>query len=103
MNLSRFYALSQVEYCRNFIFKRRKSGAVDMRVGSAVSWDSRTLKIVNMADAAISLVGQDRSLVEVPIDGFETLIQEGRITWNGRPGHDSEVVCLQREASEDLA
>jgi hypothetical protein len=22
MNLSRFYAISQIEYCRNFIFKR---------------------------------------------------------------------------------
>lgn len=81
--------------------RERKSGPVDMRVGSAVSWDGRTLKIVNMGDAAIGLVGQDRSLVEVPIDRFEALIKEGRITSNGGPGHDSEVVCLLREASED--
>jgi putative transposase len=79
----------------------RRPRPVDLKVGSAVSWDGRTLKIVNMGDAAVGLVGQDWSLVEVPIDGFEALIKEGRVTSNGGLGHDSEVVCLLREASAD--
>jgi putative transposase len=79
----------------------RKSGSVDMRVGSAVSWDGRTLKIVNIGDKTVSLVGQDRSLVEVPIDGFEALVREGRITSSGGDRPKSEVRYLLREASED--
>jgi len=31
MNLSRFYALSQIEYCRNFIFKRHFPNSPDLR------------------------------------------------------------------------
>jgi putative transposase len=79
--------------------ERRRS--VDLRVGSAVSWDGRTLKIVNIGDAAVGLVGQDRSLVEVPIDGFEALIKEGRVTPKGGPEPASAVLRLLREASED--
>jgi hypothetical protein len=68
-----------------------------MRVGSAVSWDGRTLKIVNIGDKTVSFVGQDRSLVE----GFEALVKEGRITPSGGDRHKSEVRCVLREASGD--
>jgi hypothetical protein len=39
MNLSRFYAIGQVEYCRNFIFKRNFPFQGNGQENVSTSWD----------------------------------------------------------------
>ena len=78
----------------------QRARSVTLRVGMAVSWDSQTWRIVNVGDGAVGLLGQDRSVVEVPIEGFEALVTQGRITASGGSEPNSEAKCLLAGASE---
>ena len=53
---------------------------LDLQVNSVVFWGNKKWMIVNVCEAAISLVGEADTLTEIPISAFEQLVQEGRIT-----------------------
>jgi putative transposase len=54
--------------------------ACSLNVGSALQWDGRIWKIVNVGKEAVSLLGSDQVLTELPLRAIETLAREGRIT-----------------------
>jgi putative transposase len=78
-------------------------GWVDVAVGSSLSWDGRTWTVVNTGDTRISLAGETDAFTEMPLDTFETLIKQGRITGNASSSSNSEISGLLAQAStQDL-
>ena len=57
------------------------------RVGTALTWDERIWKVVNVGSMRLSLLGEDGSVVELPQGAMESLIREGRMA---PPRADSE-------------
>jgi putative transposase len=47
--------------------------------GSVVTWDSRSWRILNLGQMTVSLLGEDQSISELPLAGFEALVKTGRI------------------------
>lgn len=53
---------------------------VELVVGASVVWGDQALKIVNVGEGMVGLVGEDKSFREVPVVAFEELVKAGRIT-----------------------
>jgi putative transposase len=56
------------------------SATCSLTVGAALKWDGKIWKIVNVGEEAISLLGDDRVLTEIPVSAIEKLVRERRIT-----------------------
>lgn len=52
---------------------------VNYSAGSVIQWDGKGWIVVNVGERMIGLVGEDKTLAEIPISAFEKLIGEGRI------------------------
>ena len=71
--------------------------------GCIVTWDSRPWKILNLGQTTVSLLGEDQSISELPLEGFEALVKTGRILGarsNGPTVPNCEVLELISNASE---
>ena len=58
----------------------QRSSLVNLVGGSALTWDGRVWVVSNTGQTAISLLGQDGALVDLPHATFEELIKRGAIT-----------------------
>jgi hypothetical protein len=75
---------------------------VRIAVGSSVTWDSRVWKIVNLGERRVSLLGEDGPLTEIPLETFEGLIREDRISAAGQLcSSESRAFQFLVAASED--
>lgn len=52
---------------------------VDLSVGNYIEWDGNTWQIVNVGEI-VSLMGEGHSFTEIPVNAFEKLVHENRIT-----------------------
>jgi hypothetical protein len=79
-----------------------KSAMVDFSPGSVLTWDGKAWKIANVGHNLITLVGDQQSFVELPLDAFEALVVERSAQtrlparraspqgWNRGPGYGGE-------------
>ena len=58
---------------------KHQSGVLSFSPGDTLEWDGKAWRIANVGNNLISLVGEQKSFVELPLDRFETLIVEGRL------------------------
>lgn len=78
---------------------------VDLNCGAAVSWDGRAWSIVNLGEKNIGLLGEGSTLTELPVDVFESLVRQGKITGlqSATSSHQTKVKeLLGRAGPEDL-
>ena len=69
-------------------------------VGSAISWNGRPWKVVNVSPDFVSLLGDDPTVLELPRSSFEQLVKEHSIT--GVTGSEkSELLQRILGANED--
>ena len=74
---------------------------VDIEIGSVLEWNERTWKIANIGRDAISLIGENNALTELPLSAFETLVKHGRLKGlyaNGSSNLCEEAASILREA-----
>jgi transposase InsO family protein len=77
---------------------------VDIEIGSVLEWNERTWKIANIGRDAISLIGENNSLTELPLSAVETLVKQGRLkglSANGGSGLSEEATSILREADQN--
>jgi len=82
--------------------REARSPFVRCAPGAAILWDGRVSTIVNSGEKTVSLLGEDRAFTEIPVETFERLVKDGRITGAEPklpPG--SETFRLLSAASED--
>lgn len=77
---------------------------IDLTAGARLSWDGKERTIVNIGASTISLLGEDGAFVDLPINLFEELARQGKMT--GMPtqtgsGMSAEAGRLVAEASPD--
>ena len=83
---------------------KHQSGVLSFSPGDTLEWDGKAWRIANVGNNLISLVGEQKSFVELPLDRFETLIVEGRLkTVSSRvpPTLDAEAMRRIAEANEN--
>lgn len=76
----------------------------DVEIGTVIQWNERPWKIANIGRDAISLIGENNALTELPVEALETLVKEGRVTSVavGPSSHlTHEAAAILREADED--
>jgi transposase InsO family protein len=69
-------------------------------VGSAISWNGRPWKVVNVSPDFVSLLGDDPTVLELPRSSFEQLVKEHSITGVTR-SENSELLQRILGANED--
>jgi putative transposase len=75
---------------------------VRIAVGSSVTWDSRAWKIVNLGERRVSLLGEDGTFTEIPLETFDGLVREDRIAAAKRDDSSgSHALRFFPAASED--
>ncbi len=77
---------------------------IHLCVGSAVTWDSRVWKVINVGETTVSLLGDEQLFTELPLPAFEALVKEGRITGLATWAEDTvnpEIVEKLSQASEE--
>lgn len=50
-----------------------------LQYGSTFIWDARLWRVINVGDTSIGLLSEGREMAELPIDAFDTLVQQKRI------------------------
>jgi transposase InsO family protein len=70
---------------------------IDLACGVAVSWDGRIWTIVNIGENNVGLLGEGSAFTELPIDVFEALVRQGKMT-----GFESEPTQAQIKVKELL-
>jgi transposase InsO family protein len=58
---------------------RSDIGIVDICTGTSLSWDGKPWTILNVGNNNISLIGDNKNVVELPILAMEILLREGRL------------------------
>ncbi len=53
--------------------------AVEVAVGSTVTWDGRSWTLVNLGETATALLSNDGTLTELPHPTFESLVKQGKL------------------------
>ncbi len=59
-----------------------------------VTWDGRKWQIVNVGEHHVDILGENRSLIELPLDAFESLAKDGRIKQIGPPTGDTRTAMV---------
>jgi transposase InsO family protein len=88
---------------KNYIQSSSQTGTsalpfLNVTVGTHILWDRRGWKIVNVGGLAVGLIGENQSFTELPVEAFERLVQEGRITGLAA----SSALCIHPEAQRLL-
>ena len=78
-----------------------------LRAGDAVDWDGRRLTVLNAGMSAITLLGEDKSIIEIPLTKFDECVREKRIAVLTGSGTETKALHVHERilhASEtDLA
>lgn len=78
---------------------------IDLAVGAAIEWNNRSWKIANVGDTDISLIGEDKTFTEIPLEAFEALVRNGRIAGLPLPTdslNDEAARILSNASEEEL-
>lgn len=70
---------------------------IDLACGASVCWDGRTWTVVNVGENTIGLLGERSAFTELPINVFEALVWQGKMT-----GFESEPSQAQIKVKELL-
>jgi transposase InsO family protein len=84
--------------------RKHQSGVLDFNPGGTLEWDGKAWRIANVGNNLISLVGEQQSFVELPLNTFETLVVEGRlkaVSSRVAPPLNAEAVRRIAEANEN--
>jgi hypothetical protein len=54
-------------------------GLVDIVPGAQLIWDSKRWSVLNFGNNIVALLGEDKKLIELPIQAFESLLKTGGI------------------------
>jgi len=84
--------------------RKHQSGVLDFSPDGTLEWDGKAWRIANVGNNLISLVGEQQSFVELPLDTFETLVVEGRlkaVSSRAAPTLNAEAVKRIAEANEN--
>lgn len=87
--------------------QQRETPAITLRSGTALLWDDKQWKILNVGTNLVALLGQDCTVIEVPVTAMEKLIRQRRVNVpevsqaSTRQGENSTRM-LAAATSEDL-
>lgn len=87
--------------------QQRETPAITLRSGTALLWDDKQWKILNVGTNLVALLGQDCTVIEVPVTAMEKLIRQRRVNVpeasqaSTRQGENSTRI-LAAATSEDL-
>jgi putative transposase len=79
-------------------------GLVSISPGATLFWDGRPWGVVNVGHNNVALLGENKTLTELPLDVIESLLREGRLISSGdsqESAEHSEVTERLRNASAD--
>ncbi len=62
------------------LFPRTSSSAVSLTAGTLLWWDGKPWRVLNLGETMVSLLAPDKQLVDLPIDVFDTLLREKKVT-----------------------
>jgi putative transposase len=83
---------------------KHQSGVIGFSAGDTLEWDGKAWRIANVGNSLISLVGEHKSFVELPLDAFETLAVENRlkaVSSKVAPTLNAEAMKRITEANEN--
>src|SRR6266581_7489388 len=80
--LDREQAAAYVALCQSSVhmFPRTSSSAVSLTAGTLLWWDGKPWRVLNLGETMISLLSPEKQLVDFPIDVFDTLLREKKVT-----------------------
>jgi putative transposase len=74
----------------------------DAHPGSSISWDGKLWRVANVGVSMISLLGDDKAFIEMPLSAFESLVRDGRIAGiSERVTPHPEIISRLTTASEE--
>lgn len=74
----------------------------DLHSGSSFSWDGKLWSVANVGDSMISLLGDDKAFIEMPLSAFESLVRARRIVGiSNKAAPHPEVTNRLTTASEE--
>jgi putative transposase len=62
------------------LFPRSSSSAVALTAGTLLWWDGKPWRVLNLGETLVSLLSPDKHLVDFPLDVFDTLLREKKVT-----------------------
>jgi transposase InsO family protein len=74
-------------------------GLVDISHGASLLWDGKPWTVVNIGASNISLLGENRNLIELPLLTIESLLRGGRLLRVGDGMHSREHPEIQKRIS----
>ncbi len=92
--LDREQAAAYVALCQSSVhmFPRTSSSAVSLTAGTLLWWDGKPWRVLNLGETMISLLSPEKHLVDFPIDVFDTLLREKKVTVVTPPPDDTRRV-----------
>ena len=62
------------------LFPRTSSSAVVLTAGMLLWWDGKPWRVLNLGETLVSLLSPEKQLVDLPIEVFDTLLRENKVT-----------------------
>jgi putative transposase len=62
------------------MFPRTSSSAVSLTAGTLLWWDGKPWRVLNLGETMVSLLSPEKQLVDFPIEVFDTLLRENKVT-----------------------
>ena len=62
------------------LFPRTASSAVSLTAGTLLWWDGKPWRVLNLGETMVSLLSPEKHLVDFPIEVFDTLLREKKVT-----------------------
>jgi putative transposase len=74
-------------------------GMIDISPGAMLAWDGKPWQVLNSGLNNVSLLGENQSLVDLPLVAMESLIKDGRLVMQKRTEKPSEHPEVQHRMS----
>jgi putative transposase len=73
-------AYASLRHCSVHLFPRASCSAVALTAGTLLWWDGKPWRVLNLGETVVSLLSPEKQLVDLPIEVFETLLREKKVT-----------------------
>lgn len=75
--------------------KEFNSNIIDIEPGNTIVWDGRKWTFINVGESSYSLMSEDDKLIDLPVNIFLALLQEGKIKGIETKGNSEETAVLE--------
>ena len=62
------------------LFPRVSSSSVPLTAGTLLWWDGKPWRVLNLGETIVTLLSPEKQLVDLPIEAFETLLHQKKVT-----------------------